>query len=165
MTQDSARFSRYSGVKSPKSAAVLSEDSEDALKGERVQPGAIDALALEDGDGERGGDATRERRGVDVGRATGEFGRAERFRMLGVPRGSALERSRRACSEFPSVANGVSRAARRHAREGKFVVQRADERGKSLVADVLLMRRFELVREHRDDRASLLSAARRGAAR
>ena len=26
MTQDSARFSRYSGVKSPKSAAVLSED-------------------------------------------------------------------------------------------------------------------------------------------
>ena len=32
MTQDSARFSRYSGVKSPKSAAVLSEDDEDALE-------------------------------------------------------------------------------------------------------------------------------------
>ena len=61
------------------------------------------------------------------------------------------------------MANGVSRAARRHAREGKFVVQRADERGEE-------SRRGRIVDaevssssgEHRDVRVSF-AALRRSA--
>ena len=163
MTQDSARFSRYSGVKSPKSAAVLSEDDEDALEDAAR---ALSAARLMRSRSRTATANAAEMRRVNaeastsVERPVSSGGRRD-LEYWGVPEARSEALAAKGVARALSVANGVSRAARRHAREGKFVVQRADERGEE-------SRRGRIVDaevssssgEHRDVRASLRRALR-----
>ena len=144
MTQDSARFSRYSGVKSPKSAAVLSEDDEDALEDAAR---ALSAARLMRSRSRTATTNAAEMRRVNaeastsVERPVSSGGRRD-LEYWGVPETAREALAAKGVRElYPWQTECLALPGVMQGKEN-LLYSAPTSAGKSLVADVLLMRRF-----------------------
>ena len=144
MTQDSARFSRYSGVKSPKSAAVLSEEDEDALEDAAR---ALSAARLMRSRSRTATASAAEMRRVNVDASTSverpvSSGGRRDLEYWGVPETAREALAAKGVRElYPWQTECLALPGVMQGKEN-LLYSAPTSAGKSLVADVLLMRRF-----------------------